>query len=354
MYPGEPLPEDEIRVTIMGTGWGFVRPGQADQSFFVELGNGDNFMFDLGEGSEANYMRMMVPYSKMTNLFIGHLHMDHLGSLPHVYAFGPTGDRFTPMNIYGPSGDTPELGTKYMIDGLTQFTNWHVTSFKTSIPESDGYKVNVHEFDYTLNPGIVYEKNGVVIKSFPAAHTIDGAVNFRIEWNGLCVVIPSDTNPTTFDIDNGKDCDLVMHEVGPDPKIYSKKMNMPLAMAQGIVDSSHTDPVALGKIYSITQPRLAVVTHTVLNSETTGPIIDGVRKYYDGPLVIGSDMMVFNISHDEITQRMAIGPDSPWLWMTVDAPDNPPELDNSDYKSSYLLDNRIPKCENATAGQICY
>ena len=66
-----------------------------------------------------------------------------------------------------------------------------MTSFKTSIPESDGYKINVHEFDYTLNPGIVYEKNGVVIKSFPAAHTIDGAVNFRIEWNGLCVIIPS-------------------------------------------------------------------------------------------------------------------------------------------------------------------
>ena len=354
MYPGEPLPEDEMRVTIMGTGWGFVRPGQADQSFFVELGNGDNFMFDLGEGSEANYMKMMVPYSKMNNLFIGHLHMDHLGSLPHVYAFGPTGDRFTPMNIWGPSGDTPELGTKYMVEGLTNFTNWHVTSFKTSIPESDGYKLNVHEFDYKLNPGIAYEKNGVVIKHFPAAHTIDGGVNFRVEWNGLCVIIPSDTNPTTFDIDNGKDCDLVMHEVGPDPNVYSKKMGISLEMAQGIVDSSHTNPVALGKILSITQPRLAVVTHTVLNSDTTGPIIDGVRKYYDGPLVIASDMMVFNINHDEITQRMAIGPDSPWLWTEVPSPDKPPELDNSEYKSKYLLDNRIPKCENATAGQICY
>jgi len=65
-------------------------------------------------------------------------------------------------------------------------------------------------------------------------------------------------------------------------------------------------------------------------------------------------MMVFNINHDEITQRMAIGPESPWLWTDVPSPDNPPELDNSKYKSKYLLDNRIPKCENATAGQICY
>ena len=354
MYPGEPVPEDEMRITVMGTGWGFIRPGQADQSFYVELGNGDTFMFDLGEGSEANYMRMHVPYSKMTNLFISHLHMDHIGSLPHVYAFGPSADRFTPMNIYGPSGDTPKLGTKHMIEGLKLYTDWHVTSFKTSIPESAGYDINVHEFDYTLNPGIAYDKNGVVIKHFPAAHTMDGGVNFRLEWNGLCAIFPSDTNPTTWDVENGKDCDIIFHEVGPDPEIYSKKMNMPLETAQMIVDSSHTNPKALGKIFSETQPRLGVITHTIINEDTTLPIIDSVRIHYDGPLAFASDLMVFNVGHDEITQRMAIGPDNPWVWMTEESPDTPPELDLDEYKSQTTLDQVIPKCENATAGQLCY
>jgi len=354
MYPGEPVPEDEMRITVMGTGWGYIRPGQADQSFYVELGNGDTFMFDLGEGSEANYMRMHVPYSKMTNLFISHLHMDHVGSLPHVYAFGPSGDRFTPMNIYGPSGNTPELGTKHMIEGLKQYTDWHVTSFKTSVPESAGYDINVHEFDYTLNPGIAYDKNGVVIKHFPAAHTMDGGVNFRLEWNGLCAVFPSDTNPTTWDVENGKDCDIIFHEVGPDPGVYSKKMNMPLETAQMIVDSSHTNPKALGKIFSETQPRLGVITHTIINEDTTLPIIESVRIHYDGPLAFASDMMVFNVGHDEITQRMAIGPDNPWVWMTEESPDAPPELDLDEYKSQTTLDHVIPKCEDAKDGQLCY
>ncbi len=35
MYPGEPVPADEIRVTVMGTGPGWARPGQVGQSFFV-------------------------------------------------------------------------------------------------------------------------------------------------------------------------------------------------------------------------------------------------------------------------------------------------------------------------------
>ena len=58
MYPGEPVPEDEMRVTIFGSGYGYVRGDQADQSIYVELGNGDTFMFDMGEGAEANYMTM--------------------------------------------------------------------------------------------------------------------------------------------------------------------------------------------------------------------------------------------------------------------------------------------------------
>ena len=354
MYPGEPLPADEMRVTVFGTGWGFVRPGQADQSIFVELGNGDSFVFDMGENSEANYMAMHVPYSKMTNLFITHLHMDHMGGIPHMYAFGPVGDRFTALNVYGPSGNTPDLGIKYAIDGMKQYTNWNIVSFKAAIPENDGYDINVHELDYTLNPGIAYDKNGVVIKHFPAAHSIDGAINYRLEWNGLCVIIPSDTNPTTWDIENGKNCDMILHEVGPDPKIYARNLNVPLEAAQEIVDSSHTNPKALGKIFAETQPRLGVITHTVENADTLMPIIDAVRVYYDGPLAFASDMMVFNINKDEITQRMAIGPDNPWVNTVIPTPQTGPELDIHDYKSQNTFDHVIPKCEDATDGQLCY
>ena len=48
MYPGEPVAEDELRVTVFGSGYGYVRAGQADQSIYVEVGNGDTFMFDMG------------------------------------------------------------------------------------------------------------------------------------------------------------------------------------------------------------------------------------------------------------------------------------------------------------------
>jgi len=354
MYPGEPVAEDEMRVTIFGSGYGYVRAGQADQSIYVELGNGDAFMFDLGEGAEANYMTMQVPYSRMTNLFITHHHMDHLGSLPHLYAFGPSADRWTPMNIYGPSGDTPELGTEYMVDGLKRFTNWHVTSFDgIAVPESDGYKINVHEFDYTLNPGIAYEDNGVVIKHFPVAHSIDGGVGYRVDWNGLCVVIASDTRPTRFYYENSQDCDIVTHEVGPDPGVFAETMGVTIERANSMIASSHTLPVALGKLFELTKPRLAVATHILSNANTTLPSIDGIRKYYDGPLVLAEDFMVFNVTKDKITQRMGIGPENPWVHVEATR-EGAQTYKEDNLNSDFISQSVIPACKDAEGDEGCY
>ena len=354
MYPGEPVPTDEMRVTIFGSGYGYVRGDQADQSIYVELGNGDTFVFDLGEGSEANYMAMQVPYSKMTNLFVTHHHMDHLGSLPHLYTFGPSADRWTPMNIYGPSGDTPELGTEYMVDGLKRFTNWHVTSFNgIAVPESDGYEINVHEFDYKLNPGTAYEKNGVVIKHFPVAHSIDGGVGYRVEWNGLCVVIASDTRPTKFYYENSQNCDIITHEVGPDPKVFAETMGVTEARANSMIASSHTLPVALGKLFSLTKPRLAVATHILVNANTVLPTVDGIRKYYDGPLAIAQDFMVFNVSKEKITQRIGVGSGSPWVFTEAKSTGEP-KYKKDNLNSDFILNSVIPACKDAKGDEGCY
>ena len=354
MYPGEPVPADEMRVTIFGSGYGYVRSDQADQSIYVELGNGDTFVFDLGEGSEANYMAMQVPYSKMTNLFITHLHTDHIGSLPHMYTFGPSADRWTPLNIYGPSGDTPELGTKYMVDGLKQFTNWHVTSFNgIAVPESDGYEINVHEFDYKLNPGTAYEKNGVVIKHFPVAHSIDGGVAYRLEWNDLCFVVASDTRPTRFYYENSQNCDIVMHEAGPDPKVFAETMGVTEDRANSMIASSHTLPVALGKLFSLTKPRLAVATHILVNANTVLPMVDGIRKYYDGPLAVAQDFMVFNVSKDKITQRIGVGSGSPWVHTEAKS-EGKPKFKADNLNSDFIVNSVIPACEDAKGDEGCY
>jgi len=112
-YPGEELDPDEMRITLMGTGWGnIIRHEQKGASIFVELGNGESFVFDVGPGSGINYNTMQVPASRMTKIFLTHLHTDHTSDLAWIYSFGPAGDRYTPLEVFGPTGTKPEFGTK--------------------------------------------------------------------------------------------------------------------------------------------------------------------------------------------------------------------------------------------------
>ena len=47
-----------------------------------------------------------------------------------------------------------------------------------------GYHLQVNEFDYMGMNEIVYQENGVAIRSWPAIHSLDGHVSFSVEWNG--------------------------------------------------------------------------------------------------------------------------------------------------------------------------
>ena len=77
MYPGEPVPEDEMRVTIFGSGYGYVRGGQADQSIYCqrrrEMGpvrrrkKGPGWVLVLSpESTGGTRARSSVPLTRLT------------------------------------------------------------------------------------------------------------------------------------------------------------------------------------------------------------------------------------------------------------------------------------------------
>jgi len=88
-YPGtEALGTGEIRIIACGTGMPAARRGQAASCWLFELGNGDKFLFDLGTGSMANVMSLMIPADMLTKVFASHLHTDHVGDMAALWAGG--------------------------------------------------------------------------------------------------------------------------------------------------------------------------------------------------------------------------------------------------------------------------
>ena len=88
----------------------------------------DQFVFDCGTAVSANYAAASVNFRRMDKVFINHLHGDHMNDLAHIYCFGPSGDRRSPLFVFGqsPSGvPDPVTGTIYD-DGVSNFCA-HVT-----------------------------------------------------------------------------------------------------------------------------------------------------------------------------------------------------------------------------------
>ncbi len=103
-YPGtEKIGKSEIRLIALGTGMPAARRSQAATCWLVELGNGDKFLFDIGTGANANMAALMIPFDFLTKVFLTHLHTDHWGDLPGLWAGGWTAGRTIPLEIWGPS-----------------------------------------------------------------------------------------------------------------------------------------------------------------------------------------------------------------------------------------------------------
>ena len=128
-----------------------------------------------------NFAALGLSFVKANKLFLSHLHIDHMSDFIAWYVGGWTermGDGG--VEVWGPSGTEQDLGTEYCINGLIDACKWDIISRRGTFPE-EGLAIDIHEFDYKGENKVIYDRNGVVVRSWPAVHLLDGAVNFSLE-----------------------------------------------------------------------------------------------------------------------------------------------------------------------------
>jgi len=337
-YPNsEDLAKDEMRVIACGTGMPTTRAAQAAACFLVELGNGDKFIFDIGSGSAERLSSLQIPYDYLDKIFIGHLHGDHFGSLGEIFIGGGLMGRHKPLRIWGPSGASPELGTAYAVEKMVEMYTWDLAG-RAGLVDFRGFKVDVTEFDYKAENAVIYEDNGVTIRSFPAIHSIDGPVSFALEWNGLKFVFGSDTFPNKWFLKYAKDADLVIHESFVAVPDIVKKLGFTPESALLVGTQIHTAPEAFGKVMSEVTPRMAIAYHFFKDWDTTAQVYNRIRKTYDGPLSLADDFMVWNVTKDDIRVRMAVVEEATWSPPAASPAEPPKDAD----KEQFSKDTGVP------------
>jgi ribonuclease Z len=330
----EDLPPDEMRVVACGTGMPTQRMAQAAACFLVELGNGDKFIFDIGSGAAERLSALQIPYDYLDKIFIGHLHGDHFGSIGEMFVGGMIMGRHVPLRIWGPSGPTPELGTKYAIEKMREMYTWDVAG-RLGMTDTRGFALEVNEFDYRGMNEVIYQENGVTIRSWPAVHAIDGPVSFSLEWKGLKFVFSSDTYPNKWFIEYAQDADIAIHECFIAVPSLVTKMGFTPESALMVGTQIHTAPEAFGKVMGTIKPRRAVAYHFFKDFDTTAQVYERIRSTYDGPLSLAEDFMVWNVTKDEIRERMALVEEATWA-PPLASPAIPPKMEDRVAESQRL------------------
>lgn len=343
------LGENQMRITFLGTTC-LPRLTQACNSVFVELGNGDSFVFDCGTGVIPKYYAMGIGLRKMDKIFLTHLHGDHMSDLIFIYGFGPSDDRRTPLYVWGPSksnvpdpqkpGVIYEDGTIAFCEAVMDMMRWHNESQSFLPSATTNYdppswapsdKVDAYDlvgFEVPWNErSVAYDDNGVTITAFPAVHCRQGSVSYKLEWNGLSMIFAGDTKPNYYMVDEASPgVDVLIHEIVVPVEVWAERAtgvspddteNFALAVhgAQMVQDSSHTPQRAYGYILSQLEvpPRLAVATHFQAADDTIEAALADIRAHYPvGDVTVATDLMVLTVDANQILQQRAVVSNFTW------------------------------------------
>ena len=145
--------------------------------------------------------------------------------------------------------------------------------------------------------GAVYQAGDLRVVAFIVDHgdTIKPAYGYRIEYQRRVAVISGDTRYNANVVRYGVGADLLVHEVAmARPELLSE------IHIQRILNH-HTSPQEAGRVFAETRPKLAAFTHLVMlaSKAVAAPsiedLISATRETYSGPLVVGEDLLSFDI-----------------------------------------------------------
>jgi ribonuclease Z len=143
-----------MEIIFLGSGSALPTKDRMLSSIVINR-EGENILFDCGEGTQFQMVSAGVKPFKIKNIFLSHLHGDHVFGLPGLLSTMNLLKRTEPLNIFGPTGTKEFLESALKISMMTK-----------------RYEINIHEINNDFTGGIIFENEEYYVTALPLEHSL--------------------------------------------------------------------------------------------------------------------------------------------------------------------------------------
>ncbi|HET8726901.1 MAG TPA: MBL fold metallo-hydrolase [Alphaproteobacteria bacterium] len=271
-----------MRITLLGTGCPSVHTGRYGPAALVRHGDAA-LLVDCGSGVTQRLVGAGSSGRALDAVLLTHLHSDHLVDLYQLIVSSWHQGRDRPQRIFGPPG------TRAYVDGLMAL--WRA-ELDLRIAHERRPSTAALDLDVTeIGPGDGCVLAGIEVQVVEVDHRpVRHAYGFVFSAGGRRIAVSGDTRYCPALIEAAKGADVLVHEVF----IHREMPVVPgVRTAETIeaVAGYHTLSTEVGRVAAEAQVGCLALTHFVPPSFDRAALLAEVRQGYDGPVVIGEDLM---------------------------------------------------------------
>ena len=301
-------PADATRVITLGTQGGPLPAGRRAQPANAVVVRGRVYLVDAGNGVVRQLNQAGLDYRRVDRIFVTHNHDDHNADWGTLMGLQWSTGRRGEVHVHGPNG------TEAMLRGYLQYfePNARIRRADAKMPAGPESLFRAHDI---RESGVVYQDDLVKVTAIenchyhfdpasPFASATDKSFAFRFNTPDRVIVFSGDTGKCANLVEFARDADLLVHEVVSLPLVADSlrrfMASQPGQVPPGLFEElmrhmadDHTTPDDIGRLATAAKVKKVVLSHFAPGRDTDpeSEYVDGVKKYYSGPVVAAQDLM---------------------------------------------------------------
>ena len=283
-----------LKVTLLGTGSPEPRANRHGSAHLVEA-DGEYLLFDCGPGATQRLAATDVPIVDIDFQFFTHHHYDHNVDFAQfaLVRWDQGAGKNAPLQVYGPKGTEQYVDRLFGPGGAFEPDIIARTKHPVSVAMyqwrgGEGHREPIAIGAKDVQPGVICSGVTWQVTAAPAVHAqpYHDCLSYRVDCDGGSVVITGDTVPCRSTIELARDVDLLLH-MSPGARDQSD----PIASRRIAMHG----PRSLGEAAAESGAKKLVIVH-MMGDRWDDPvasqaIVDDIAQYYDGPIILGEDLM---------------------------------------------------------------